>query len=235
MRVDGLGKRYGRTPVLSDVAFTVGDGEAVGLVGSSGAGKTTIARCVVGQERPRAGSITYDGVPVGRSRRHVQMVFQDPRSSLNPRWTVRRSLREPARNFGLPAPGADLVTQVGLDPALLDRYPHELSTGQCQRICIARALVTGPRLLVLDEPLSALDLPLQAQILDLLDELRRERGLSYLFVSHDIMVVAALCDRVVVLQNGRVVEEAAATDLLTRPQHPHTRELVADTPRLRYA
>ncbi|MFC0534240.1 ABC transporter ATP-binding protein [Phytohabitans kaempferiae] len=226
---------YGKTPVLTGVTFDIGAGEAVGLVGTSGAGKSTIARCLAGQEHPTRGTIAFDGTPIRRTPRHaVQIVFQDPRTSLNPRWTVRRCLREPAHNFRLPEPGGDLLTQVGLDPALLDRYPHELSTGQCQRVCIARALVPDPRLLVLDEPLSALDLPAQAQILDLLRAIRHDRGLAYLFISHDITVVTALCDRVLVLDGGRVIEHAQAADLLTRPQHPHTRQLIADTPRLRY-
>jgi len=252
LRVRGLSKTYGRMTVLDDVGFEVGAGEAVGLIGASGAGKTTVARCVLGQETPTRGEISWDGTPVRRSlwrtrtervwRRHVQTVFQDPRSSLNPRWTVARSLMEPMRNF---QPGRNerwrresakaLLEQVGLDSSHLRRYPHELSTGQCQRVCIARALAPEPRLLVLDEPLSALDLPIQAQIIGLLKGIAGQRELSYLFISHDIVAVAELCRRVLVLERGRIVEEAGVRDLLTRPAHPHTRALVADTPVLRAA
>ncbi|GII84896.1 hypothetical protein Ssi03_28860 [Sphaerisporangium siamense] len=248
LTVGGLGKTYGRVAVLHDVGLEVGPGEAVGLIGVSGAGKTTLARCVVGQESPTRGEVRWDGALVRRSlwrsrgerawRRHIQMVFQDPRAALDPRWTVARSLMEPMRNLRPDlARGdealADLLGQVGLDAGHLRRYPHELSTGQCQRVCVARALAPEPRLLVLDEPLSALDLPVQAQIVGLLKGLARRRGLSYLFISHDIAAVGELCRRVLVLEAGRVVEEGRARDVLTRPAHPYTRALVTDTPVLR--
>ncbi|MEV8516831.1 ABC transporter ATP-binding protein [Dactylosporangium sp. NPDC051484] len=244
LRVDGLSKVYGRRTALDDVTFGIAPGETVGLVGASGAGKSTIGRCVLGQERPTSGGVSWNDLPIRRSlwrtgrerrwRRDVQLVPQDPRAALDPRWTVGRSVAEPARNF----PGSRSVLEtfelVGLDPALRHRYPHELSTGQCQRACIARALTPRPKLLVLDEPLSALDLPVQAQIRDLLAELHRADGLSYLFISHDLVAVAALCARVIVLERGRIVEEAATADLLTAPTHPHSKALVADTPVLRY-
>nr|BFE56276.1 hypothetical protein GCM10020063_008020 [Dactylosporangium thailandense] len=244
LRVDGLSKVYGRRQVLAGVTFTVAAGETVALVGASGAGKTTVGQCVVGQVRPTTGTLRWNDLPIRRSlwhtgrerrwRRDIQLVQQDPRAALNPRWTAGRSVGEPARNFPGGRTAAELFERVGLDPALRHRYPHELSTGQCQRVCIARALVPRPKLLVLDEPLSALDLPVQAQIRDLLAELHRTEGLGYLFISHDLVAVAALCTRVIVLHHGRIAEEAATADLLANPVHPHSRDLVADTPTLKY-
>jgi ABC-type dipeptide/oligopeptide/nickel transport system ATPase subunit len=243
LAVEGLHKAFGKKAVLHGVTFGVGPAETVGLVGSSGSGKSTIARCILGLESASKGQIAWHGQQISSSvarrlwRKDVQIVFQDPRASLNPRWTIRRSLLEPIANWfpdvesgGRTGLIQALIDQVGLHGQYLDRYPHELSTGQCQRACIARALAPEPRLLVLDEPLSALDVTIQAQILRLLREIQLHRGLSYLFISHDIIVVSELCARVLVLESGRIVEEASSVDLLTRPQHPYTRSLVADTP-----
>jgi ABC-type glutathione transport system ATPase component len=162
-------------------------------------------------------------------------VFQDPRASLNPRWSVRRILAEPLRNWfprlrggALAARLAGLLGQVALTPDLLDRNPHELSTGQCQRVCLARALAPQPELLVLDEPLSALDVVVQARLLDLLRALRQRERLSYLFISHDIAVVAELCDRVAVLERGVIVEQGPVAGVLDAPSHPHTQALLRD-------
>jgi ABC-type glutathione transport system ATPase component len=245
LAVEGIHKSFGRKPVLHGVSFVVGPGETVGLVGESGSGKTTIARCVLGLERVSRGRVLWDGAPLTPTlarrpwRKDIQIVFQDPRSSLNPRWTIRHSLLEPVENWFPRMAGRErrghveaLIEQVGLGTRYLDRYPHELSTGQCQRACIARALASEPRLLILDEPLSALDVTIQAQILRLLREIQARRGLSYLFISHDVVVLAELCRRILVLERGQIVEEAASTDLLVRPKHPYTRALVADTPRL---
>ncbi|TQF73443.1 ABC transporter ATP-binding protein [Rhodococcus spelaei] len=242
LSVEGLEKNYRGKAVLAGIDLTVGAGKIIGLVGTSGAGKSTVARCISGLERPSGGVIRWDGGRLGgsrsrRQRREIQTVFQDPRASLNPRWTVRRSLREPLDTWFTDRPRSDrdaaaasLLEQVGLGGDYLERFPHELSTGQCQRICIARALAPEPRLLLLDEPLSALDLPAQAQMLDLLRELKSVRDLSYLFISHDIVVVSLLCDEVAVLEHGRIVEHVAAGTLLTASAHPHTRALIADTP-----
>ena len=243
LAIEALRKSFGKKAVLHDVAFQVAPGETVGLVGSSGSGKSTIARCILGLEAPSGGRVLWDGQPIRTTvarrpwRKDVQIVFQDPRSSLSPRWTIRRSLLEPLQNWFPQLDGGPrarrieaLLEQVGLERRYLDRYPHELSTGQCQRACIARALAPEPRLLVLDEPLSALDVTIQAQILRLLRQIQAERQLSYLFISHDVVVVSELCTRVLVLERGRIVEEAASADLLTRPRHPYTRSLVADTP-----
>ncbi|MCF7547853.1 ABC transporter ATP-binding protein [Pseudonocardia sp. WMMC193] len=236
----GLGKAYRGRTVLDGVDLAVAAGETVGLVGTSGAGKSTLTRCLAGLERPSAGTVTWEGAPLGRGRhRGVQTVFQDPRAVLNPRWTVGRSIAEPLVTWcrelgaaGRRARVAELLDRVHLPAVLAERYPHELSTGQCQRVCLARALAPDPRLILLDEPLSALDLPAQSRILRLLGEVQADTGTAYLFVSHDIVVVATVCARILVLHEGRIVEEARAHDLLTAARHPHTRALVADTPRL---
>ncbi|MCX6021360.1 MAG: ABC transporter ATP-binding protein [Chloroflexi bacterium] len=243
--VEGLRKAFGKKAVLKGVDFAIAPGEVTGLLGESGSGKSTVARCVLGLEQPSGGRITWSGQPITASvRRHawrkdIQIVFQDPRASLDPRWTIRRSLHEPLANWFPRQTAAErreavegLMEQVRLGVQYLDRYPHELSTGQCQRACIARALAPQPKLLVLDEPLSALDVTIQAQILRLLRHIRQSQGLSYLFISHDIAVVAELCERILVLDKGEIVEEASNTDLLERPQHPYTRALIADAPSL---
>jgi len=232
--VEGLRKSYRAGQVLlgttaprmavHGVSFAVTAGETLALVGESGAGKSTIARCVVRLEEPDAGRIVFDGQAIGALRggalrafrRRVQIVFQDPHGSLNPRMRVGTAVREPLEVHGL-ARGADadarvaaLFGEVGLDPDYRSRYPHELSGGQRQRVGIARALAVGPDLLVLDEPVSALDVSVQAQVLALLRDLQARRGLTYLFIAHDLAVVRQMADRVAVLYRGRIVEEAPA-------------------------
>lgn len=242
LTIEGVSKRFGRRQALANVSLAVGVGEIVGLVGTSGSGKSTLARCIVGLERRDAGLITWLGKPLPPSgpdretRQAIQIVFQDPRTSLNPRWTIRQTVFEPLTNWGdrdrgrLEATARDLLGQVDLLPEHLDRYPHELSTGQCQRICIARALATEPLLLILDEPLSALDVSLQAQVLDLLRRLHADLGVSMLFVSHDLPVVADLCHRIVVLRAGEVVDTLTREQFLAGAAHPFTRALIADSP-----
>ncbi|MGH3002919.1 MAG: oligopeptide/dipeptide ABC transporter ATP-binding protein [Gaiellaceae bacterium] len=225
---------------VDGVDVALAPSEAYGLVGESGSGKTTIARCMLGLERPTGGTIVYDGVDlasrdrvvVRRARREMQLVFQQPTAALDPRMTVRQLVAEPLTTHGL-ARGDELrerverlLTEVGLSPALLGRYPHELSGGQCQRVGIARSLSTEPRLLVLDEPTSALDVVVQAQILNLLLALRRERSLTFLLISHDLGVVGHLSDRIGVMYLGRLVEEGPGADVLARPLHPYTRALL---------
>lgn len=235
-------KTIQRKTILRHVSLQVRPGEVIGLIGKSGSGKSTLARCMVGLEHPDAGEIQWHGRPLRErgvrreAQRSIQMVFQDPRNSLNPVWTIKRSLLEAMRASSARRYGeqrcASLIHSVGLTPEHLERYPHELSTGQCQRVCLARALAPDPAMLVLDEPLSALDVSIQAQILDLLKELQLARNLGYLFISHDIAVVANLCQRVLVMENGSIVEEAHIRSLLTNPTHPYTRSLLRDTPTL---
>jgi peptide/nickel transport system ATP-binding protein len=216
---------------------------AVGLVGESGCGKSTLARAVVGLLRPDAGSITIDGQDVataGRDERAalhrtVQMVFQDPYSSLNPRQTIRALLTEPLVVHGLhagrrEARARELLGQVGLSQSLLDRYPYQLSGGQRQRVGIARALTVEPKLIVADEPVSALDVSVQAQVINLLADLRDELDLGLLFIAHDLSVVRHLCDEVAVMQTGRIVEHGETESLYSDPQHPYTRSLLAAAP-----
>ena len=246
LTVTNLTKRFGTTAAVDDVSFTVATGESVGLVGESGSGKSTISRLVCRLLDQTSGRITLAGDDIGaiperdfhRSphRRALQIVFQDPSDSLNPRFTAADSIADPLRRLlGLTNPTSrviELAEQVGLDPALLPRFPHQLSGGQKARVGIARALATDPALLVLDEPTAALDVSVQAIVLNLLDRLRRERGLAMLFVSHDLNVVRMMCDRVVVLREGRVVEQGPSADIFNRPQAPYTQELLAVIPHL---
>lgn len=241
LSVEGLSKRFREHQVLAGVSFSVGSAEIVGLVGQSGSGKSTITRCLLGLERPDAGQMRWHGAPLSdrsvrrSARRAMQPVFQDPRSSLNPRWTVRKLLGEPLDNWlgreDAPARRArlaGLLDRVALSADLLDRHPHELSTGQCQRVCIARALAPEPELLVLDEPLSALDVSVQARLIELLLDLHRTSGISYLVITHDFAVVADICQTIVVLDQGRVVETGRVEDVLSRPSHARTQALLRD-------
>jgi oligopeptide/dipeptide ABC transporter ATP-binding protein len=224
---------------VSDVSFSVPRGTSLGLVGESGCGKSTVARAVLRLIEPDAGSVVFDGVDVRTARgatlralrQRMQIVFQDPYSSLNPRRTIRQALEEPLFVHGrggrkeIAEKAAMAMAEVGLPKDAIDRYPHEFSGGQRQRIGIARALVLDPELIVADEPVSALDVSVQAQILKLLDGLRERRGLSFLFVSHDLGVVRHFCDRLCVMYLGRIVEEGVTADVLDRPTHPYTRML----------
>ncbi|SMD17743.1 ABC transporter ATP-binding protein [Rhizobium sp. RU36D] len=239
LSVEELSKRYKNREVLHEVSFSVGKAEIVGLVGQSGSGKSTIAKCVLGLERPDGGRMLWHGGSLAdrsvrrSARRGMQAVFQDPRSSLNPRWTVRQLLNEPLDNW-LPGESAAvrrarvlrLLDNVALTGDLLDRNPHELSTGQCQRLCVARALAPEPELLVLDEPLSALDVSVQAQLIELLLDLHRTSGISYLLITHDFAVVSDICHRIVVLDHGKVVESGQADEVLAHPAHPYTQSLL---------
>ena len=224
--------------VLDGVSLSIEPGDSIGLVGESGSGKTTLLRLLLGLTRPSTGSITFNGTPLDpRSprfmrnyRRQVQVVFQDPYSSLDPRQTVLSIVSEPLRALRIPGDHrqmvSDALASVGLERNILARYPHEFSGGQRQRIAIARAIAVEPEFILLDEPTSALDLSVQAQIIDLLRKLQEERGLSYLFISHDLKVVRALCHRVIVMQHGNIVEQGPVEDVLTRPQTEYTERLV---------
>jgi oligopeptide/dipeptide ABC transporter ATP-binding protein len=248
LEVSGLRVEYRgrRAPVFAvdDVGFDVGRGEIVGLVGESGSGKSTLARAILGLTPVNEGSVRFAGEDVTHQvfkerrtlYRQVQMVFQDPYSSLNPSRRIGRTLAEPLEAYGERDRRAirdgvqAMLDRVHLPAEAADRYPSEFSGGQRQRIAIARALVLAPQLVICDEAVSALDLSIQAQVLDLLRELQADTGLSYLFISHDLDVVRQLCDRVVVLYRGRVMEVAPADRLATDPAHPYTRILHEASP-----
>ncbi|TCO80105.1 peptide/nickel transport system ATP-binding protein [Plasticicumulans lactativorans] len=249
IRVRGLHKHFGtgERPVraVEDVSFDIRPGEVLGLVGESGSGKSTIGRCVLRLLDPTRGEVHYGGQDLARLppralrplRRELQIVFQDPYASLNPRLRIRDIIGEALDTHGLhrgearAARIAELLSLVGLPVDYADRYPHEFSGGQRQRIGIARALAVEPRFIVADEPVAALDVSIQAQVLNLLQELRERLGLTMLFISHDLDVVEYLCDRVVVLYLGRVMEIAPAEALYRNPRHPYTEALLAASPR----
>jgi oligopeptide/dipeptide ABC transporter ATP-binding protein len=245
---NGFARRFRRRPRLvlravDGVDLEVAAGETLGLVGESGCGKSTLGRCIVGLYQPTAGEVRYGGelLPAKReraTRRQMQMIFQDPFSSLNPRMTVRQTLRELLKVHAI-VPGdrvdarcRELLDLVGLSPRALDAYPRQFSGGQRQRVSIARALALEPRLLVADEPVSALDVSVQATILNLLDELREKLGLSILLIAHNMAVVRHTCDRVAVMYLGRIVETAPTEALFGDPRHPYTQALLSAVPRL---
>jgi len=232
--IDDLRVRFGHTAAVRGVSFAVARGAAFGLVGESGSGKSTVLRAIAGLVHDWTGCIAIDGRQIGARRpksffRLVQMVFQDPYGSLHPRQTIDRQLSEPLIVHGVGGVQSRVVralADVALPASLRFRYPHQLSGGQRQRVAIARALIAGPQVLLLDEPTSALDVSVQAEVLNLLADLQREHGLTYLLVSHNLAVVAHVCERLGVMQGGNLVEQLSSADLRAgRAQHPHTREL----------
>jgi peptide/nickel transport system ATP-binding protein len=249
LAVDGLSKHFGHTrkPVraVEDVSFAVAPGEVLGLVGESGSGKSTIGRLILRLIEPTTGRIAFAGQEIadlperrlGFLRAQAQMIFQDPYASLNPRLRVRAIIGEALSAHGL-AKGAArreriaaLLELVGLSADQMTRFPHEFSGGQRQRIGIARALAVEPKLIVADEPVSALDVSVQAQVLNLMQDLRQRLGLAMLFISHDLDVVELMCDRIAVLYLGRIMEIGSTSDICARPRHPYTRALMAASPR----
>jgi peptide/nickel transport system ATP-binding protein len=244
-----FGGRNHEVHAVKDVTLSVRHGETLAVVGESGSGKSTLARMVVGLETPTSGDMTIAGKDATSLHAEgakafgqmIQYVFQDPVSSLNPRKTVGAILDTPLRllkGYDLNRRRArlkELMDAVSMPADALERYPHEFSGGQAQRIAIARALAAEPRIMVLDEPVSALDVSVQAQVLLLLDDLKRELDLSYLFISHDLAVVEAICDRVAVMYVGEVVEVGPAERLFRSPQHEYTKKLISSAPRLETA
>jgi peptide/nickel transport system ATP-binding protein len=257
LQVQHLGRRFalprkslwqpaGALQALSDVNFTLQAGKSLGVVGESGSGKSTLAKLAMALDEPTEGQVLFNGVDVhqthGQALRQLrsgfQMVFQDPYGSLDPRQKVLAIVTEPIQTLRQAGDGrselrdraAQALSEVGLRTADLDKYPHEFSGGQRQRIAIARALITRPALIVADEPVSALDVSVQAQVLNLMMDLQDRYGLSYLLVSHDLAVVNLMCDDVLVLQSGRVVEQGPASQIFQHAEHPYTRALMAAVP-----
>lgn len=245
-RRPGLFRKADPVTVVRGVDLWVGAGEVLALVGESGCGKSTLARAIVGLHKPVAGRIHFDerdvhglrGAELRSHRRELQMVFQDTFASLSPRTPVGRAVSEPLEIHSIGSRASrlarvlELLEQVGLGPAVVPRLPGELSGGQLQRVAIARALALGPRLLVADEPVAALDVSVQAQVLNLLRDLVEQLGLACLFIAHDLAVVAGLADRVAVMHRGSIVEVGSTPAVLTGPEHPYTRKLLEAVPRL---
>ena len=236
----------GYVKAVDGVSFDIHRGETLGVVGESGCGKSTTSRAILMLNKPCGGTISFNGKDIGKLKgkelleyhRRVQVVFQDPAAALNPRHTIREILSEGAIYHGIIKKedahdfAAKLLEQVGLPATMLDRYPHEFSGGQRQRICIARAIALKPELLLCDEAVSALDLSIRAQVLDLLEDLKQKLGLSFLFITHDIGVVQHIADRIIVMNKGKIVESGTCDEVLKHPKEEYTRYLMASVPKI---
>lgn len=247
LEVKKVSKSYRSNTVLTDVSFYMQQGECLGLIGESGSGKSTMAKLILGLDQYDSGQIILNNVDFNelkgrqlrKARRHVQVVFQDPSASLNPKLPIWKSVIEPLENYSEVIPdflkevrkerrkmAEILLERVGLHSGLLDRYPHQLSGGQRQRVAIARGISLQPSLLICDEPTSSLDVSIQAQILNLLKELKRETNMSYLFISHDMAAVQYICERIAVLKEGVLVDLFSSRDLFSEDRHPYTKKLI---------
>lgn len=241
-----LRKQVAAVKAVDGIDLVIPEGSTVGLVGESGCGKSTAARCVIRLLEPTSGEVLYKGTnllalndqEMKKLRREIQIVFQDPLLSLNPRMTIGESLSEPVRYHGIMKREeeiegyiAEILEQVGLNPDAMMRYPHQFSGGQLQRICIGRAIALKPKLIICDEAVSALDVSVQGQILNLLGDLQQEFGLTYLFIAHNLSVVRHICDHIVVMYLGKVMESAPAEELFAHPKHPYTRALLSAIPK----
>jgi peptide/nickel transport system ATP-binding protein/oligopeptide transport system ATP-binding protein len=244
-KIYGTGKQHFQA--VTDVSFCINQGETFGLIGESGSGKSTLGKMIIGLEAPSGGTIRYQEKPLWVKDRYqrqkpgeTQIVFQDPQSSLDPRMTVKQIITEPLlalpsderKEKGHPDRLLALIRRVGLKAEHLSRYPHEFSGGQRQRIAIARSLITDPQFVVLDEPTSALDVSVQAQVLNLLKELKHERNLTYLFISHNMSVIRYMCDRMAVMFKGNIVEQGSAEQIFHQPTHFYTQTLLSSLPSL---
>jgi oligopeptide transport system ATP-binding protein len=237
-------RETGSVKAVDDVTFDIHKGETLGLVGESGCGKTTTGRTIIQLYRPTAGEVIFDGIPLNETkgkelralRKHMQMIFQDPFASLNPRWTISRIITEPLRVHKITTGKesmdkvVELLELVQLNANYMNRYPHEFSGGQRQRIGIARALATRPKFIICDEPISALDVSIQAQVVNLLEDLQDQLDLTYLFIAHDLSMVRHICDRVAVMYLGVIVELAERDELYDKPLHPYTQALLSAVP-----
>ena len=235
IKVNDLHVRYGSFEAVKGVSFSLGEGEILGIVGESGSGKSTIAKTLIGLEKPSAGRVEFDS----GSSDSIQMIFQDAVGSLNPRMTVRQTLEEVLRHGcrssrvqEFKGSSESLLSLVGLSNAVLDQYPREMSGGQCQRVSVARALACRPKVLIADEPVSALDVSVQARVLNLLRDLRRDLGLSILLIAHDLAVVKNVCDRVCVMEKGLFVDVGRTEDVFTSPKSEYTKRLLSVIPKI---
>jgi ABC-type glutathione transport system ATPase component len=236
IKIQNLVKRFGGVSAVNDVTFSIKTGESLGLVGESGSGKTTLARLILKLIEPSGGSIIYNNVD--DIRRDVQVVFQDPQTSLNPRISIGEAIGEPIlihqllSKAKIPQRVSELLGLVKLPAEYARRFPHELSGGERQRVGIARALASKPKFLILDEPVSSLDVSIQADILKLLKEIKAQVNLTYLFIAHDLAVIGFMCDRIAVMQEGKLVELALASELFASPKNPYTKRLLEATLRI---